>query len=118
MKRIQLIAVASVILIMTCLVSCSKSGGSGGGGGSTTPTIKILQGMTYSPASLSVKVNTVINITNEASVQHSVTSDDAISFDKEVAAGTTVTYNCPVVGTFTYHCKFHAGMAGTLTVTP
>jgi plastocyanin len=66
---------------------------------------------------LTVKVNTVINITNNDAVSHSATSDDLTSFDKEVAGGTTVTYNCPSVGTFPYHCKFHSGMAATLTVT-
>jgi len=124
MKKIYFFGIIIIAAVAFTAPSCSKSssttggGGGGGGGGGTTPTIKILEGMTYSPASLTVKVNTVINITNEASVIHSVTSDDLTTFDKEVPSGNTVTYNCPTAGTFPFHCKFHAGMAGTLTVTP
>ena len=105
---------------MTLFFACSKSdgGGSGGGGGTPTPTITMTAAMTYSPATLTVKQNTVINLTNNAGMTHSVTSDDGTTFDKDVAAGTTVTYNCPTVGTFPFHCKFHAGMNGTLVVTP
>ncbi|HUR65552.1 MAG TPA: cupredoxin domain-containing protein [Chitinophagaceae bacterium] len=120
MKRIFYL---SAVLLFTVVINfaCSKSdsgGNGGGGGGTTTPTIRMTAAMTYSPATLTVKQNTVINLTNDASVTHSVTSDNGTTFDKDVPGGTTVTYNCPTVGTFPFHCKFHAGMNGTLTVTP
>jgi plastocyanin len=119
MKRVSALSlVVAATFIMTAFTACSKSDGGGGGGGTTTPTIRILANMTYSPATLTVKQNTVINLTNDAGVTHSVTSDDGTTFDKDVTAGATVTYNCPTIGTFPFHCKFHAGMNGTLTVTP
>lgn len=121
MKCKQLLTAAIAFFLIYSIPSCSKSSsggsGGGGGGGGTTPTIRISSN-SFSPASLSVKVNTTINITNNDPVTHSATSDDMTTFDREVGAGATVTYNCPTVGTFPYHCKFHAGMAGTLTVTP
>jgi plastocyanin len=118
MKRISYLSLALLFTILLN-VACSKSGGGGGGGGGTTPpTLRMTAAMAYSPGTLTVKQNTLINLTNDAGVTHSVTSDDGTTFDKDVAAGTTVTYNCPTVGTFPFHCKFHAGMVGTLIVTP
>ena len=120
MKKISFpyVLVLTIIMLLT-FSACSKDGGNGGGGGGgSTPTITINANMTYSPATLTVKQNTVINIVNADAVTHSATSDNGTTFDIEVPGGNTRTYNTPTIGTFPYHCRFHAGMAGTLVVTP
>ena len=120
MKKNSVLVPAVGIMILLGFGACSKGGssGGGGGGGGSNPTITINANMTYSPSTLTVKQNTVINVTNADAVQHSASSDNGTTFDIIVPATSTRTYNCPTIGTFPYHCNFHAGMAGTLVVTP
>lgn len=62
------------------------------------------------PAGASV---TVMNMDNEA---HTVTADDG-SFDAVVKPGTSTTFTAPAkAGSYPYHCTYHSGMQGTLTV--
>ena len=126
MKRIFfLVLLLNVILFAG--VSCSKSDGNstgagsyGGGGGGTTPTPVSILAMSYTPASLSVKVGTVVRWTNTDSNPHTVTSNDNVTFNSgTVNYGATYSYTTVATGTFPYHCTIHGvTMAATLTVTP
>lgn len=54
-----------------------------------------------------------------AGTDHRLAADDGTTFDSDNLApnGTySVTFTAP--GTYTYHCKYHAGMTGTVTVNP
>jgi plastocyanin len=55
-------------------------------------------------------------VENKDDTDHTFTADDG-SFDVEVPAGETVTVDAPAeAGSYTFHCKIHPSMKGTLTV--
>lgn len=77
-----------------------------------------IQGMAFSPASLTVKVGDKVTWTNQDSVGHSATADDN-SFDTGVLAnGQSGSTTFGKAGTYTYHCSVHPGMKATIVVTP
>ena len=59
-----------------------------------------------------------VSVTNMDSAEHTVTSDDGSAFDVDVkGGGGTATFTAPSQpGTYAFHCTFHPGMHGTLTV--
>ena len=69
-------------------------------------------------APLLVAAGAALTITNMDSAAHTVTADDGSAFDVEVkGGGGTATLTAPSTpGTYTYHCRFHPSMHGTLTV--
>ena len=121
-KKILSILVIS-FLITTAIDSCSKSGGSGY---SVTPPpsppsgtgVIGMSGMYFSPSSVTVKVGQTVKWTNNDNLTHTVTSDDGTTFSSgNVAAGASFSFTPNAAGSFSYHCNFHSGMTGTVTVT-
>jgi plastocyanin len=73
----------------------------------------------YSPASVTVKVGTTITFKNEESVEHTATSNTEGLFDTgTLNKGQSVRLKMNKVGTFSFHCSFHAFMHGTIKVVP
>lgn len=71
----------------------------------------------YSPASVTVKLGTVVVFTNEESVEHTATSNTEGQFESgTLEEGQSVRLKMTKVGTFSYHCSFHAFMHGTIKV--
>jgi plastocyanin len=62
-----------------------------------------------------VKSTDVVSVTNNDSFKHTVTSDDGV-FDVTVEGGTTVSLPALNPGVYSFHCKIHSTMHGTLTV--
>lgn len=66
---------------------------------------------------LTVAPGATIQITNNDSAEHSVTSDTEGIFDIEVEGGETATLTAPTEpGEYTYFCRYHPDMKGTLIV--
>ena len=67
---------------------------------------------------LLVPAGAALTITNMDSAAHTVTADDGSAFDVDVkGSGGTATFTAPSKpGTYTYHCRYHPSMHGTLTV--
>lgn len=67
---------------------------------------------------LVVAAGAQVTVTNMDSAEHTVTADDGPAFDVDVkGSGGTATFTAPSKpGTYAYHCTFHPGMHGTLTV--
>lgn len=64
-----------------------------------------------------VEPGATITVTNEDSVGHTVTSDEAGVFDVAVGPGETVTFTAPdEPGEYPYHCTPHPNMVSVLTV--
>ncbi len=86
------------------------------------PTIT-MQNFSFSPGTISVTPGEVIKLVNKDSAPHTVTSDAGVaakdSFDSgTVAGGSSGTVTAPMdPGTYTYHCKFHTFMHGSIKVT-
>ena len=71
----------------------------------------------YSPASVTVRVGTTITFTNEESVEHTATSNiEGLFATGTLDKGQSVRLKMNKVGTFSYHCSFHAFMHGTIKV--
>ena len=123
-KSRVLIGTAFLIAILSILNSCSKttaydapsSPGTKGGPGTNEVWI---QGMAFSPATITVTAGTTIKWTNKDSAAHTVTSDagEAKTFDSgSMANGAVFTWKFNNSGTFKYNCTFHPGMKGTVVV--
>lgn len=125
-----------ITLVIICfssaisLYSCSKSGdtnstggtggGSGTGGTGGTSVGVDIDGMSYSPASISVKVGTTVKwVNSDYYSAHTVTSNNGTSFSSgNIPRGGSFSFTPTVAGSFPYHCLIHGvNMAGTLTVT-
>jgi plastocyanin len=71
----------------------------------------------YSPATITVKVGTTVTFTDKESVEHTATSNTSGVFETgTLQNGQAVSIKLEKVGTFSYHCDFHAFMHGTIRV--
>jgi plastocyanin len=99
----------------TPLGTTSSGASSSGAGGSTAVEIK---NTAFNAATITVKPGDKVTWTNNDSVTHTVTLDDNSVDSGDLAAGSTFDHAFAGAGTFTYHCKIHSSMHGTVTVTP
>jgi plastocyanin len=74
--------------------------------------------MTFSPATITVRVGTTVTWNNNDGVAHTSTSDTGVWDTGRLAPGATATTTFNTAGTFTYNCTYHAamGMKGTVVV--
>ncbi len=95
------------------LVACPGSG--------TTPVSIVNMTTGFSPSSLTVPVNTIVQWTNNDAIQHTVTSTTVPAngaFDSSlINPGTSVCFKFTTAGTYNYHCSIHPlTMIGVVTV--
>ena len=84
----------------------------------TTATVNI-NGMAFSPSTLTVKTGTTVTWKNNDATTHTATSDDGSTFNTgNILSGYSATALVSQTGTFTYHCNIHSTMTATLVVTP
>ena len=113
-RRTRLVLVLAVVLALTVLAACSSSSKSSSGSGSPVIT---MQNTAFNVAG-PVKAGATVNIKNNDSFTHTVTSDDGTSFNVSVDGGKTATITAPSKpGAYKFHCNIHSQMHGTLTVT-
>jgi plastocyanin len=122
--RNRLLTAAMMIVLVVMANSCSKSKdmnpspgtkGSGGNGGPATNAVTI-QGMAFSPSTITVAVNTTVTWTNKDAITHTVTSDSNVFDSGNVPAGSSFSHTFTATGTFPYHCKIHPSMVATVVV--
>lgn len=119
--------IAFLVAIMSITSSCTKSsmsnmyggggGGGGGGNGGPGPNAVWIQNMAFTPSSITVTAGTTITWTNKDAITHTVTSDNGIFDSGNVTSGGSFSYMFSTAGTFTYHCKIHTSMTGSVVVT-
>ena len=118
MKRILFfpglfLAVATIFFLSAC--SKSETDNGSGGGGSNANTI-YMNNMAYSNTNLQISAGVKITWINNDNMTHTVTADDN-SFDSgDIGPGGSFNYTFNTVGTYTYHCKYHSTMKGTIVV--
>jgi plastocyanin len=88
---------------------------SNGAAGSNAVEVK---NTAFNPTSLTVKAGDKVTWTNNDGFAHTVTLDDNSIDSGDLAGGATFENTFATGGTFAYHCKIHAVMHGTVTVTP
>jgi plastocyanin len=86
---------------------------SSAGGGASAVTI---QNFAFNPPTLSASVGTEVTWTNQDSTDHTVTFDSGGASSDNLAQGATYKQTFSSAGSFTYHCKIHPTMTGTVTV--
>lgn len=75
-----------------------------------------MQNTVFSPATITVPVNTTIKWINKDNFNHTVTANNG-SFDSgNISAGGTYTRQFTAAGTYPYNCTLHSGMTGTVVV--
>jgi plastocyanin len=127
MKKIGML-LAAIALVGTLATACGGSGGSYGAtdtatGASSEASATEVAGPTLTIANmafgqpLTVAPGTKINIANNDTVEHSVTSDTAGAFDQDVDGNEKATLTAPSQpGEYPFHCSYHPNMKGTLIV--
>jgi len=90
-------------------------------GATTTVSIPVgAQGLTttaFAPNPVSIKVGDSINWVNNDSIAHTATANNGTTFNSgTIAPGGSFKATFSAAGTFAYHCAFHPGMVGTVTV--
>ncbi|WP_123028960.1 cupredoxin domain-containing protein [Mycolicibacterium stellerae] len=126
MKKFSMF-LAAIALLATFATACGASGtgetaataGESSSENSATavtgPTLTIADMAFGQP--LTVAPGTQINIANNDSVEHSVTSEAKGAFDVHVDGGETKTLIAPSrPGEYPFHCVYHPNMLGTLIV--
>jgi plastocyanin len=104
-----------------CKSSSSNPYGSTPTGPGPTPSpanTVLMQGMAFSPATITVSVGTTVTWKNQDSYAHTSTSDSGIWDTGNIAGGASATTTFNAAGTYPYHCTFHVsmGMKGTVIV--
>ncbi len=112
---------ALLLAILSLTYSCSKSStdytttpppGNKGGPGVNEVWI---QGMAFTPATITVNANTTITWTNKDGVTHTVTSDTGL-FNGNLSQNGVFTHTFTTPGSYPYHCSIHTYMTGTVIV--
>jgi plastocyanin len=120
-----LVSIGLLIAVMTISISCSKSsmanltgtGGTGGNPGTVQGANEVfIQGMAFSPSTLTVTAGTVVTWTNKDAVTHNVTSNPALFASGGLGNGATYSFTFATKGTFNYSCTIHPSMTGTVVV--
>jgi plastocyanin len=79
----------------------------------------VTSGSAFNPAELQMTSGETVEVTvrNDDPVEHSFTFDEA-SVDQDVHEGETATVEvtAPEAGDYTFYCKYHPSMKGTVTV--
>jgi plastocyanin len=111
----SVIIVSLSLLFMAGCKSDSSNPAGPSSGNPSTNTIS-MTGSAFSPSSLTVAVHTTITWNNNSSIAHTSTSDTGIWNTGNIPAGSSsqTTFDSP--GTFHYHCQYHQGMVGVITV--
>lgn len=70
----------------------------------------------FEPEEISVPAGTTITFTNQDAAAHTATADDS-SFDtRELGKGESAEETFDEPGTYTYYCRFHVFMKGSVVV--
>ncbi len=118
----KLLAGFLLLAAFTLSNSCTKnsdniygSGGNGSKGGPGTNEVW-MQGMAFTPSTISVSAGTTITWTNKDGVAHTVTSDTGLFDSGSIPTNGTYSHTFATAGTYTYHCAIHTYMKGTVSV--
>lgn len=75
-----------------------------------------IQGMAFSPSTITVTAGTTVTWTNKDGVAHTVTSTTSLFDSGSISAGGTYSHTFSTAGTFPYLCTVHPTMTATVKV--
>lgn len=106
MRTINLISLAAVTLTLTCA-----------GQAMAAAYTVVVDKMAFGEMPAELHVGDTIIWKNDDMFRHSATADDQ-SFDVDLPAEAEIVMPLTVAGQWSFICKFHPGMTGTLVVLP
>ena len=113
--RSRFVIIVFVVLALGLSVAACSSSSKGDSSGSASAGIT-MKDTAFSVAG-PVKAGATVNIKNDDSFTHTVTSDDGTSFNVSVDGGKSATITAPSkAGSYKFHCNIHSTMKATLTV--
>jgi plastocyanin len=77
-----------------------------------------ISGYAFSPATLTIKVGTIVKWMNQDTVGHTVVADDKSFSSGNLNQGDSFSFTFNTAGTYAYHCSVHSNMKATITVVP
>ena len=114
-SRSRFVLIVFVVLALGLSVAACSSSSKDGSSGSTSADIT-MENTAFNVAG-PVKAGATVNIKNNDSFTHTVTSDDGTSFNVSVDGGKSATVTAPSkAGSYKFHCNIHSTMKDTLTV--
>ncbi len=85
--------------------------------GAATDKISATGQLTFDPSMQTANVGDIIQWTNTASFEHTITFDNEASLsDPSLQSGGTWEVKFTTAGTYQYHCSIHPNMVGTIVV--
>jgi plastocyanin len=75
-----------------------------------------MNGNSFNPANPTISKHTSVIWYNNSGVTHTSTSYTNVWSTGDIAPGGSKSTLFDAIGTFSYHCIYHSGMAGTITV--
>lgn len=132
--RIKAGTLAGIAVVLALATACGSSGSSGAGAGAsldkaTTVSTSLLS---FTPATLTVKVGTTVTWTDTDAIAHTVTTGTFVLgsdglrtsehpdglINMPLSRGNNITFTFTKPGKYVYYCSIHKGMSGEIVVTP
>jgi hypothetical protein len=114
------VIIASAVLFCVSFYACKKEDSNityNGGGSNPPPSGQVfIQSNMFNPSSVNVSKGTTVTWTNKDNTTHTVTSKTNLFDSGDMSGGKVFSHTFPDAGTFTYYCKYHSGMNGTVVV--
>jgi plastocyanin len=105
-----LISISVLLTILSLTISCKKV--------SDVPGTNevFIQGMSFTPGTITVTTNTTVTWTNKDGVTHTVTSNTGLFDSGSISNNGTYSHLFSTAGTFPYHCTVHPSMTASVVV--
>ena len=105
-----LLAICAAIIMPACYKNNNNNGGT------NSYTVK-MQNSVFSPATLTVSLNSKITWMNDDNMVHTVTASDGSFNSGDIAIGSSYSRTFSTAGTFSYYDTHNNNMTGVLVVT-
>jgi len=114
MKRVLILMTGLALSLAACGSDDGATDTTGGGGGAEE-RVEIV-GLAFSPETLTVPAGTTVTWVNSDSMSHTATSDDDVWDSGTLASDAEFSFTLDEAGTFSYFCKIHPSMTGSIVV--
>lgn len=111
-----LVLVVPVIALVAVLATRAAKGPSSASGAKVGAHAVVIKSFSFHPPKLSVTKGTTLKVTNADGVTHTFTARDGSFSTGDLDGGKTATIALNKPGTFSYYCKIHNYMTGSLEV--
>jgi plastocyanin len=111
--RKSLVYATLLFLLISALSGCKKSSDNSPAQGANEVWI---QNMAFSPATITVSVNTTVKWTNKDAIAHTVTSTTGLFDSGSISSNGTYSHQFTTAGTYPYLCTIHPNMTAKVIV--